>query len=270
MSIFAAIQMASGPQVSANLLAAGKLIADAARQNAEFVVLPENFAFMGLKDSDQFEIKEQMGQGPLQSFLSEQAARHDIWICGGTIPIADPDSEKVYAVSLVFDNKGQLVTSYKKIHLFDVELTANGESYTESDALLSGDVPVVFDTPFGRVGIGICYDVRFPEHFRALIDQGAEILLLPAAFTALTGKAHWEVLLRARAIENLAYVVAAAQGGYHVNGRATYGHSMIVDPWGSIVGELKSNNPGVITGEINSDYLATTRRSFPALDHRRI
>lgn len=262
--------MASGPQVSANLLAAEKLIADAARQGAEFVVLPENFAFMGMKDSDQIEIMEEQGGGPLQTFLSEQAAKHDIWICGGTIPIAAAEPRRVYAVSHVFDNKGQLVASYQKIHLFDVQLMANGESYTESDTIMSGDSPLVFDSPFGRIGIAICYDVRFPELFRELIEQGAEILLVPAAFTALTGKAHWEVLLRSRAIENLAYVVAAAQGGYHVNGRATYGHSMIVDPWGSIVGELRSNNPGVVTGEVNSDYLATTRRSFPALDHRRI
>ncbi len=262
--------MASGPQVTANLLAAEKLIADAVAAGAEFVVLPENFAFMGLRDQDQLDIKEHPGEGRLQSFLSDQARKHGIWLCGGTIPMVSPDPNKVYAASLIFNAAGEEVVRYDKIHLFDVQLLASGESYTESLTIQSGEAPVVFDSPFGRIGMAICYDVRFPELFRDLMEQGAEIILLPAAFTDLTGRAHWEVLIRARAIENLAYVIAAAQGGYHVNGRSTYGHSMIVDPWGGVVAELDSNTPGVVVGEVKNEYLATTRRTFPVLDHRRI
>ncbi len=262
--------MASGPQVPANLLTAERLIGEAARQGAQFVVLPENFAMMGLDEADKLAIRERPGEGPLQDFLAEQARQHGVWIDGGTIPIESDDPGRVYAASLVYDPQGELVARYDKMHLFDVELLDTEERYHESGTTKSGTRTVVVDTPFGKVGIAVCYDLRFPELFRDLLDLGAEIVVIPAAFTALTGKAHWEVLLRARAIENLVYVVAAAQGGYHINGRATWGHSMIVDPWGNIIAGLDSTAPGVVLGEIKRDYLASTRQSFPTIEHRRI
>ena len=270
MSKFAAIQMASGPQVAANLLAAEKLIAGAVEDGAQFVLLPENFALMGRNEQDKLAIQEQPGSGPLQEFLATQAKKYGIWLCGGTLPLASEDSARVYASSLVFNDQGEQVARYDKIHLFDVQLVASNEQYNESETILSGNDPVVFETPFGRVGLSICYDLRFPELFRSLLDQGAEVILLPAAFTDFTGKAHWEILLRARAIENLSYIVAAAQGGYHVNGRSTYGHSMIVDPWGGIVAQRESASAGFVVGEIKQDFLSSTRRSFPALEHRKL
>ena len=269
MSIFAAIQMASGSQLSANLLMAERLIGDAVGAGAQMVVLPENFAFIGQQDKDVLDIVEEPGSGPLQDFFAEQAQRHAIWICGGTIPLKSPDPDRVYASSLIYNDQGQQVSRYDKIHLFDVQLIDSAEQYNESTTIYSGHEVVVTETPFGRVGMAVCYDLRFPELFRDLLDQGAEIIFLPAAFTAMTGKAHWEVLLRARAIENLCYIVAAAQGGYHINGRSTYGHSMIVDPWGGVT-ELNTTTPGFIIAEVKSDYLHSTRRSFPALEHRRL
>ncbi len=262
--------MASGPQVPANLLTAERLIAEAVRDGAQFIVLPENFAMMGLDEADKLAIRERPGEGPLQEFLAEQARQHGVWINGGTIPIESDDPERVYAASLLYNPQGEAVARYDKMHLFDVELLDTEERYHESGTTKSGTRTVVADTPFGKVGIAVCYDLRFPELFRDLLDLGAEIVVIPAAFTALTGKAHWEVLLRARAIENLVYVVAAAQGGYHINGRATWGHSMIVDPWGNIIAELDSSAPGVVLGEIKRDYLTSTRQSFPTIEHRRI
>ncbi len=270
MGTFAAIQMASGPQVPANLLTAERLIADAARGGAQFIVLPENFAMMGIDEADKLAIREPPGQGPLQDFLAEQARQHGVWLNGGTIPIESDDPQRVYAASLLYDPEGRQVARYDKMHLFDVELLDAEERYHESGTTKSGQGTVVVDTPFGKVGMAVCYDLRFPELFRDLLDAGAEIILLPAAFTALTGKAHWEILVRARAIENLVYVVAAAQGGYHINGRATWGHSMIVDPWGNIIAELDSSAPGVALGEVRRDYLTSTRQSFPTIEHRRI
>jgi nitrilase len=269
VSIFAAIQMASGSQLSANLSMAEQLISDAVGSGARMLVLPENFAFIGRRDEDILDICEEPGYGPLQDFLSEQARLHGVWVCAGTIPLKSPDPNRVYASSLVYDDQGEQVSRYDKIHLFDVELLGADEQYTESATIYPGDAVVVTETPFGCVGMAVCYDLRFPELFRKLVDKGAEIIFLPAAFTALTGKAHWDVLVRARAIENLCYIVAAAQGGYHINGRSTYGHSMIVDPWGC-VSQLNSTTPGIITAEVKSDYLYSTRRSFPALEHRRL
>jgi len=271
VSKFAAIQMGSGSQVSANLLAAERLIAEAVTQGAEFVVLPENFALMGKTEQDKLAVAESSDDGgPLQDFLSEQARRHGIWLCGGTIPLASEDPDRVYAASLLFDAEGREVMRYDKIHLFDVQLVGSGERYTESETIVCGDAVKVVDSPFGRIGVAVCYDLRFPEMFREMLDQGAEIVLLPAAFTDITGRAHWEILLRARAIENLCYIVAAGQGGYHVSGRTTYGHSMIVDPWGGIVAQQASSSPGVILGEVEVDYLQSTRKRFPAIDHRRL
>jgi nitrilase len=269
VSIFAAIQMASGSQLSANLSMAEQLMSDAVKAGAQMLVLPESFSFIGRRDEDILETCEEPGYGPLQDFLAEQARLHGVWLCGGTIPLKSPDSNRVYASSLVYNAQGEQVSRYDKIHLFDVELLGADEQYTESATIYPGDAVVVTDTPFGRVGMAVCYDLRFPELFRELVNKGAEVIFLPAAFTALTGKAHWDVLVRARAIENLCYIVAAAQGGYHINGRSTYGHSMIVDPWGG-ASQLNSTTPGIITAEVKSDYLYSTRRSFPALEHRRL
>ncbi len=269
MSIFAAIQMASGSQLSANLSMAERLIADAVESGAQVLALPESFAFIGKQDKEILSISEEPGSGPLQDFFAELAQRHAVWICGGTIPLRSPDADRVYASSLIYDDQGRQVARYDKIHLFDVQLIDSDEQYNESATIYPGNKVVVTDTPFGRIGMAVCYDLRFPELFRELLNQRAEIIFLPSAFTALTGKAHWEVLLRARAIENLCYIVAAAQGGYHINGRSTYGHSMIVDPWGGVT-QLNTTTPGFITAEVKSDYLYSTRRSFPALEHRRL
>lgn len=265
----AAVQMASGPNVNANLLEAGRLIGQAADMGAELVVLPENFALMGLAETDKVELREEPGSGPMQEFLSRQADRHGIWIVGGTVPMVCDNPAKVRAACLVFDDNGQQVARYDKIHLFDVQVVDTSERYTESDTIEPGEQTVVIDSPFGRLGLTICYDLRFPELYRAMIDQGIDILTLPAAFTAITGKAHWEPLVRARAIENLCYVVAAAQGGYHINGRETHGDSMVVDPWGTVLDRLPRGS-GVVAGEVDLKRLGSTRSHFPSLRHRRL
>jgi len=270
VTIFAAIQMASGPQMTANLLLAGQLIGEAASRGARFIVLPENFGLMGVTEQDKLEVAEQAGDGPMQEFLAENARRYGVWICGGTVPLASPEPGRVFAASLIYNDRGQQVARYDKIHLFDVALPDADERYNESETIKPGDHTVVVDTPFGAVGMAVCYDLRFPELFRELVDKGAEIIVVPAAFTDQTGKAHWDVLVRARAIENLAYVVAAAQGGYHVNGRTTYGHSMIVDPWGAVIDEADDHKPGVVAGETHLDCLRRVRQSFPVLQHRRL
>jgi len=270
VSIFAAIQMASGPQVTANLLLAGQLIAEAAGKGARFVVLPENFGLMGVTEQDKLEVAESANGGPMQEFLAENARKHGVWICGGTLPVETPEPGKVYASSFIYNDEGRQVARYDKVHLFDVSLPGVDENYNESETILPGDRTVVVDTPFGKIGLAVCYDLRFPELFRELVDRGAEIIFVPAAFTDLTGKAHWDILVRARAVENLCYVVASAQGGYHVNGRTTYGHSMIVDPWGAVVDEADDHKPGIVLGDINLDCLRRVRRSFPVLQHRRL
>ncbi len=264
----AAVQMASGSNVSANLLEAEKIIEAAAGSGARLIVLPENFAFMGNSTSDLLTIREEDRDGPLQDFLSNLAKRLGIWLVGGTIPIATTDSNKVRAACLLFDDQGNRAARYDKVHLFDVNLVETEEKYIESDTIDPGDQICVVDTPFGRLGLAICYDLRFPELFRAMLDQGVEIVAMPSAFTALTGKAHWESLIRARAIENLSFVIAAAQGGFHINGRETWGHSMLVDPWGNILGE-RSKGTGFISANLDPAFLATTRRNFPSISHRR-
>jgi len=265
----AAIQMASGPNTGANLLEAERLIAEAAGSGAQLVVLPENFAFMGKRDRDLLTLREEPGQGPLQDFLRQIAKRYGGWVVGGTIPLSAEDAAKLRAVCLIYDDQGRQVARYDKIHLFDVHLVQVDERYTESDTIEAGDRVLVVDTPFGRMGVAVCYDLRFPEQFRNMLDQGVEFLVVPSAFTAVTGKAHWEILVRARAIENLCYVVAAAQGGYHVSGRETYGHSMIVDPWGSVLAEA-SRGSAVVCDEIKRQCLDTIRRTFPSIYHRRL
>mgnify|MGYP001826859324 FL=1 len=269
MSVVAAVQMASGPNVKANLEEAEKLIKTAVQQDAELVVLPENFAIMGLSEMDKVAIAETVGEGPIQQFLSQQANKHGVWIVGGTIPLESTVTGKVYSASLLYNDNGDVVARYDKIHLFDVVLEDSKESYNESETIESGDDIVVVDTPFGKLGMAVCYDLRFPELFRAMADVGMEVCVLPSAFTSLTGRAHWESLLRARAIENLCYMVAPDQGGYHKNGRETYGDSMIIDPWGVVLNRLP-HGTGVVVSDIDLEKLRKTRKNFPALQHKRL
>lgn len=259
----AAVQMASGPNVAGNLKEAGRLIEMAASQGARLVVLPEYFPVMGMKDTDKIAVREQLGIGMIQSFLSETARRHKIWLVGGSIPLEANAPDKVRSACLVYDEQGELVARYDKIHLFNLDL--GNEHYHEARTIEPGNQVVVVDSPFGRIGLAICYDLRFPELFRAM--KNVDIITLPSAFTETTGKMHWEVLVRARAIENLAYVVASAQGGYHISGRETHGNSMIVDPWGRVLDRL-SRGSGVIIAEVNPSYVASLRASLPALSHR--
>ena len=269
MSVVAAIQMASGPNVKANLEEVEKLIKTAVQQDAELIVLPENFAIMGLSEVDKVTVAETYGEGPIQQFLSQQAKKFGIWIVGGTVPIDSGVTGKVYSTCMLYNDSGEVVARYDKIHLFDVVLEDNDESYNESETTESGDDVVVVDTPFGKLGMAVCYDLRFPELFRAMADVGMEICVLPSAFTSLTGKAHWESLLRARAIENLCYVIAPDQGGYHMNGRETHGDSMIVDPWGVVLNRLP-HGTGVVVSDIDLEKLRKTRLNFPALKHKRL
>jgi nitrilase len=268
MTYMAAVQMMSGPRVPDNLDAAGRQIAAAAAAGAQLVVLPENFALMPLNDADRLAAVEKDGSGPIQSFLSAQAKNHRVWIVGGTIPLAAKDPGKVRAACLLFNDRGERVARYDKIHLFDVRLD-NGEQYHESNSFEPGDAVVAADTPYGKLGLAVCYDLRFPELFRRLQEQGAEIFAVPAAFTAHTGKAHWEVLVRARAIENLVYVIAAAQGGRHANGRETYGDSMIVNPWGEILARLP-HGAGYAGAECDHALLQEVRKNLPSIHHRRL
>jgi predicted amidohydrolase len=261
--------MVSGPNVGANLIVAERLIGDAVAAGAGLVVLPENFALMGVSERDKVEHRESDDGGPIQRFLSVQATRHRVWLVGGTVPLEAHSVEKVLAATLVYDSHGRCVARYDKMHLFDVRLLDTGEQYEESETTEPGDDVIVVDTPCGRLGIAVCYDLRFPEMFRRMLDEGLEILAVPAAFTAVTGRAHWEILVRARAIENLCYVAAAGQGGYHVGGRETHGCSMIVDPWGSVLDRL-SRGSGFIIADFDRRRLNNTRRNFPCLEHRRL
>lgn len=269
MTHVASIQMASGPNVSANLLEAERMIEEAAKSGAELVVLPENFAIMGVHETDKVEQREAPGEGPIQDFLARQARRHKLWLVGGTIPLQASVPDKIRAACLLLNPEGEQVARYDKMHLFDVEVVGSGEKYTESETIEPGDEIVVVDTPFGRLGLSVCYDLRFPELYRVMLDRGVEILAVPSAFTALTGKAHWDALVRTRAIENLCYVIASAQGGYHLNGRETWGDSMIVDPWGTVLERLP-RGPGVIMAKLDRGYLESTRKLFPSIEHRRI
>lgn len=259
----AGIQMASGPNVSANLSEAERLIEIAAEQGAKLVALPEYFAIMGIKDTDKVKVREKEGSGPIQTFLSKIAKRNDIWIIAGSLPLECKDPKKVRNACLVYDNKGKQVARYDKIHLFGLDL--GNEHYREESTIEPGDKVVVLETPFGKIGLSICYDLRFPELYRAMGE--VDIIVVPSAFTETTGKAHWESLIRARAIENLSYVLAPAQGGYHASGRETHGNSMIVDPWGVILDRLPRGS-GVVLASMNSGYQKSLRNSLPALKHR--
>ena len=259
----AAVQMVSTPRVTDNLRAAGALIGQAVAQGATLVVLPEYFPLIGGSDEDRARASESEGSGPIQEFLADNARRHGIWLIGGSLPLASPVPGKVFNGSLVFDPQGRRVARYDKIHLFG--FARGSERYDESAAIVAGSTPTCFSTPFARVGLSICYDLRFPELYRAL--GVCDLMLVPAAFTETTGRAHWEILLRARAIENQCYVLASAQGGRHENGRETHGNSMLIDPWGEIVDRLPKG-PGIVIGELDPARLAEVRLSLPALKHR--
>ena len=261
----ASVQMVSSTCVADNVAAVHRLVAGAAAEGAQLVVLPEFFPMIGANDDARLAIREMPGRGPLQSTLAELATTHGIWLVGGSIPLAGTDVYRALNSTLVFDPQGQQISRYDKMHLFGFK--AGAESYDESLSIEPGGEPVAFDTPFARIGLSICYDLRFPEYFRQLGE--VDILILPAAFTATTGEAHWEVLLRARAIENQCYVIASAQGGRHETGRKTWGHSMIIDPWGDILSVLPSGE-GWVCADFNRQRLETIRHRLPALKHRRI
>jgi len=260
--------MASGPNVVANLNEVRRLVERAAQEGARLVVLPENFALMPMGEEQRLEAAEHFGKGPVQEFVANLAAEYGIWVVAGTIGLVAPDASKIRAAALLFDDNGDCVARYDKIHLFDVELD-NGERYAESNVFDAGIETVVVDTPFGKLGLAICYDLRFPELFRKMLDQGAELFAVPSAFTATTGRAHWEILVRARAVENLAYLIAADQGGYHVNGRDTHGDTMIVGPWGEVIDRLPRGS-GIVVGDIDRNRLQAVRRSLPSIQHRRV
>ena len=269
MSTVAAIQMTSGHRVEDNLEAAGKLLREAKDAGAELACLPENFSFIGLKDADKLAVAEADGSGPVQQFLSETARALGLWILGGTTVIKGDSARRVSNTSLLVDAQGKRVARYDKIHLFDVAIPGRNEQYLESTHVTPGRKVVVADTPVGRLGLSVCYDMRFPELYRELVARGAQWLAMPAAFTVPTGRAHWETLLRARAIENLCYVVAPAQWGTHSSGRETYGDTLVVDYWGQVLARLPSGI-GVITAQFDLERQAETRARFPALENRRL
>ena len=259
----AAVQMVSTPRVAENLQLAGELIAEAAAHGAQLVALPEYFPIMGLTEADKVAAREDDGAGLIQEFLAATARRHRLWLCGGSIPLRADDPGKMRNSTLVFDPQGERVARYDKIHLFGFQ--KGTERYDESATIEPGRRPVAFSTPFARVGLSICYDLRFPELYRAL--GTCDLMLVPAAFTETTGRAHWEILLRARAIENQCYVLAIAQGGLHENGRETHGHSMLIGPWGEILAR-RAKGPGVVLGDLDLARIAEVRASLPALRHR--
>jgi predicted amidohydrolase len=262
MTKVAAIQLNSTDNVAENLEASAKLIQQAAEQGAEFIALPEMFAIMGKTPEDKVNEKEPLGTGTIQNFLSTQAKKHQVWLLGGTIPIEAPPQHKVYAASLLFNPKGEQVAQYNKIHLFDVALS-NTLTYEESATTVPGDEIKVIETPIGTLGLSVCYDLRFPEQYRQMSTLGAEIFPIPSAFTFPTGQAHWEVLLRARAIENFCYVIAPNQVGMHSDQRRTYGHSMIIDPWGKVLGDAGEQESVIIIADIDLDYLKECRKKIP-------
>lgn len=260
----AAVQMVSAPDVARNLQDAGRLVAEAADAGAQLVLLPEYFCYMGQRDTDKLSLREQPGQGPIQDFLAETARRNNVWLIGGTLPLAAPEPDRVLNTTLVYGPDGAQAARYDKIHLFN--FVKGEEAYDEARTIRPGETVRAFEAPFGRVGLSVCYDLRFPELYRAMGD--CTLMVVPAAFTYTTGRAHWELLLRARAVENQCYVLASAQGGHHDNGRRTWGHSMLIDPWGEIVAQREDDGAGVVVGDIDPARLAAVRQSLPALRHR--
>ena len=270
----AAVQMVSTPSVEKNLETARRLVGRAAADGATLVVLPEYFCFMGKADRDKLAIAEVPGEGPIQRMLAQSAREHEVWLIGGTLPLsvdagtanADGAADRVMNANLVFSPRGELAARYDKMHLFAYD---NGrERYDEGRTLQAGRAPAAFDADGWRVGLSVCYDLRFPELYRALGKPPCDLLSVPSAFTYTTGSAHWEVLLRARAIENQCYVVAAAQGGTHENGRRTFGHSLVVDPWGEVVACRRDDGEGIVVAEMARERIADVRRQLPALEHR--
>lgn len=261
----AAVQMVSTPVVEENLATASRLIAQAAAQGAQLVLLPEYWPIMGMKEADKVGRAEQFDAGPIQRFMAQIAREHRIWLIGGTLPMVTAEPDKVLNTTMVYDPSGEHVIRYDKIHLFS--FTKGEESYDEARTIVHGTKVAAFDAPFGKVGLSVCYDLRFPELYRAMGD--CSLIVMPAAFTYTTGKAHWEVLLRARAIENQCYVLAAAQGGQHPNGRRTWGHSMLVDPWGEVKALLPEGE-GIVVGDLDTRHIQLVRESLPALKHRKL
>jgi predicted amidohydrolase len=265
MTTVAAIQMVSTPDVAENIDSARRLVAEAAATGAVLVSLPEYWPIMGMSDADKVGHAERDGDGPIQHFMAQAAREHGIWLAGGTLPLVSTDASRVMNSTLVYNPQGEAVGRYDKIHLFG--FNKGDEAYDEARTIVAGAEVGSFEAPFGRVGLSVCYDLRFPELYRAMGE--CALILVPAAFTYTTGSAHWEVLLRARAIENQCYVLAAAQGGLHRNGRRTYGHSMLVDPWGEVK-DVLAEGEGVVSGQLDPDFLAGVRESLPALKHRRL
>ena len=264
MSRVALLQMISTANVKDNLRALEPYFLKARNAGAQLMVLPENFACMGKQETDKLAIAEVYGDGEIQHAICSLAKRYGLWVIAGTLPLKGA-SARVTASCLVYDNSGICVARYDKIHLFDVRVSEE-EAHQESKTIEPGSQVVVVDTPVGRVGLSVCYDLRFPELYRQMVLKGAQLFSVPSAFTAVTGRAHWEVLLRARAIENLCYVLASNQGGSHTNGRCTYGHSMIIEPWGSVVCEHQKG-PGLITADIDLHRLEQLRLQFPCNNH---
>ncbi|HES77055.1 MAG TPA: carbon-nitrogen hydrolase family protein [bacterium] len=263
----AVIQMKSGADVASNLAWANGLLTQAARRGAQLAVLPENFACMTAHPEHLHAVAEDFGYGPIQEALARMARRHGLWLVGGTLPLRNDDS-RLSNTCLVFDERGQLQRRYDKIHLFDVSVPG-GETHQESANFAPGQEVIVINSPLGRLGLAVCYDLRFPELFRQMLAQGVEVIALPAAFTHATGQAHWDVLLRARAIENQCFVLAAAQGGEHFPGRQTYGHSQIIDPWGRTLGQ-HAYGWGLALAAFDREQQRTLRQRIPALSHRRL
>ncbi|CEG57325.1 carbon-nitrogen hydrolase family protein [Legionella fallonii] len=258
------VQMVSSTKVTENLLQVEHYMAQAKNEQVELIVLPENFAFMGMNDTDKLQIAETYGDGPIQQKISQLAKKFGIWIVAGTIPLKGMGT-KVRASNIVYDDQGLSVARYDKIHLFDVRVSEH-EAHQESSTVERGNELVVVDTPVGKIGLTVCYDLRFPELYQQLMIRGAQIFTVPSAFTSVTGQAHWDVLLRARAIENLCYVLAANQSGQHENERQTYGHSMVVEPWGRVLVQ-KEVSTGLVTADIDLQRLQQLRQHFPCIDH---
>lgn len=261
----AAIQMVSTPDIDTNIATARRLVAAAVADGASVVSLPEYWPLLGMHERDKLAHAEVAGTGPMQAALSAMAAEHRIWLAGGTVPLRSPQDDKVWNTLLVFDPDGRQAARYDKIHLFS--FSRGAESYDESRTIDAGSTVRSVDTPIGRIGLSVCYDLRFPELYRALGE--CTLIVVPSAFTWTTGRAHWEILLRARAVENQCYVLAAAQGGTHVNGRRTWGHSMLVDPWGEIVAQ-REEGEGIVVADLDLEKMRTVRENLPALRHRRL
>ena len=260
MTKVAAVQMVSTPDVTENIATCARLVAQAADAGAQLVTLPEYWPIMGMRDTDKVAHAEEPGDGPVQATMARLAREHGIWLIGGTLPLRSPDAGKVLNTTLVYDPQGERVARYDKIHLFG--FTRGAESYNESATIVPGEAVGSFEAPFGRVGLSVCYDLRFPELYRAMGE--CALIVVPAAFTHTTGMAHWEVLLRARAIETHCFVIAPAQGGKHEDGRSTWGHSMIIDPWGKVLAALPHDEPGFIVADLDLDSVAAARAKIPA------